>query len=290
MAPTLPSSLRDLQSRIMDSINGNGGNLTPNRLRHMMNIWPPLAGSGVRITRINDDWSGGRVELRLNVLNANMNGSAFGGTLFAMTDVMFGLILVQRLGVRDFQVWTRTGSFEFIRPGSRGTYLEVEITDEMVERIHRDTEGGYSTVVPYTSVVRDRDGGIVGIGQQVLYVRRRGGAKPPANPNLLDREEGANLIAAARTLARLGLRDDADRDRLVEHERVARRCIRPEARAVAWLEGVLEEGAVSLEDYRAAGLPEVVLEALTAAPEELSADARSLLDEVREARESLARY
>ena len=99
---------------------------------------------------------------------------------------------------------------------------------------------------------------------------------------------GENLIAAGRTLARLGLRGPEHRERLTRHERMARRCVRPEARAVAWLDGVLEFGSVSIEDYRAAGLPEVVIEALTA--ERPSAAAMSLRAEVVEARESLGKY
>lgn len=261
---------------------------TPEGFKRFLNIWPPLAASGIRVTDVADDWSYGRLELRLNRLNANIHGAAFGGSLYAMTDVLFGALVMFRLGLRDWEAWTRTGSFEYIRPGARGAYLEVEITDELVERIHRETEGGYSTVIDYTSVVRDKDGGVVGIGQQDLYVRRRSKTKPPANPAQLEQVSGENLIAAARTLARLGMRDDEHRQRLVEHERVARRCIAPEARAVAWLQGVLALGHVTFEDYQAAGLPPVVLEALTS--EAPSRAARQLIAQFAEARESLDKY
>lgn len=265
-----------------------GDSMTPDRFRHILNIWPPLAAMGIRITHVSDDWSHGRLELRLNRLNANMHGAAFGGTLFSMTDVLFGMLVMQRLGTDRYEAWTRTGSFEYIRPGSRGCYLEIEVSDELVDRILAETEGGYSTVVPYTSVIRDRDGGVVGIGQQDLYVRRRGRRKPPANPAVIEKVAGENLIAAGRTLARLGLRGTENRARLTEHERVARRCITPEARAVAWLDGVLDLGAVTVDDYRAAGLPAVVIEALTA--ERPGAAARQLRSEVDVARTSLQKY
>lgn len=237
--------------------------MSPSRVKFLLNIWPPLWGSGIRITDISEDWSTGRLELRLNRLTANMHGAAFGGALFSMTDVLFGTLVMQRLDVKKFEAWTRTGSFEFIRPGRRGAYLEVSVSDEMVEQILRETEGGYSTVISYTSVVRNPDGSLVGIGQQDLYVRRRGGDKPPANPNQQDHVAGENLIAAARTLARLGMRNLDNRDLLVQQERMARRCVTPEARAVAWLQGILDLGEVTVDDYRAAGLPDVVLEALT---------------------------
>ena len=180
--------------------------MSPAKAKFLLNIWPPLFGTGIRITEISDDWSEGRLELRLNALTANMHGAAFGGALFSMTDVLFGTLVMQRLDAKKYEAWTRTGSFEFIRPGKNGAYLEVEVPDEMVEKLKAETEGGYSTVVPYTSVIRNRDGSLVGIGQQELYVRRRGRKKPPANPNQQDRVAGENLISAARTLARLGMR------------------------------------------------------------------------------------
>ncbi|APT91330.1 hypothetical protein CSPHI_10345 [Corynebacterium sphenisci DSM 44792] len=256
------------------------GGITPPRLRRMLNLWPPLLASGIRITHIAEDWSAGRLELRMTPLNANMHGAAFGGTLFSMTDVLFGTLMMQRLGAEEFEAWTRTGSFEFIRPGRDGAAMTVEIPEEMVERILADLEGGYSTVVQCTSVIRNVDGTLVGIGQQDLYVRRRGGVKPPPNPNLLGRVRGENLSSAARTLARMGLREHPER--LVEHERVARRCISPEARAVAWLQGVPGEDA----DFRAAGLPEDVMAALR--EERPGPAAALLLEEVAAARASLA--
>ncbi|MBV7295882.1 DUF4442 domain-containing protein [Corynebacterium sp. TAE3-ERU12] len=254
--------------------------VTPGMLRQFLNAWPPLAAAGIRITDIASDWSGGRLELRVNRLNANMHGVAFGGTLFSMTDVLFGTLVMQRLG-SEYEAWTRTGSFEFIRPGRRGTYLEVEVSDELIDQIHADLAGGYSTVVQYTSVVRDAGGGLVGIGHQDLYVRRRGGMKPPPNPNLVNRVAGENLIAAARTMARLGWRDELER--LTEHERVARRCIDPRARAVAWLQGV--PGAD--EDFIAAGMPPEVMDAING---KRTPESVPLLDEVDAARASLAQY
>ncbi|TXS84883.1 hypothetical protein CHU70_03350 [Corynebacterium sp. LK10] len=262
--------------------------MSPAKAKFLLNIWPPLFGTGIRITEIADDWAEGRLELRLNALTANMHGAAFGGALFSMTDVLFGTLVMQRLDVKKYEAWTRTGSFEFIRPGKNGAYLEVEVPDEMVEKLKAETEGGYSTVVPYTSVIRNRDGSLVGIGQQELYVRRRGRKKPPANPNQQDCVAGENLISAARTLARLGMRGVENRDVLVQQERTARRCISPESRAVAWLHGVLEYGDVTVDDYRAAGLPDVVIEALTS--DNPSPAAQQLLADVVTARESLTKF
>lgn len=149
----------------------------PRRARRMFNMWPPLRGAGLVITDISSDWSYGRLEHRRTLLNPNMNGSVFGGTLFAMTDVLFGTLVKQRLG-DDFEVWTRTGTFQFLAPGGHGTYLDVHASDELMDWVEAViVEDGYCNI-PYTSVVKNPDGTVAGIGQQDLHARPRKGRRP----------------------------------------------------------------------------------------------------------------
>lgn len=171
---------RDLERKVMKhALSG------PRALERSLRVWPPLAGSGVAITNISDDWSHGEVVLKLGPLNRNMHGAAFGGTLFSMTDVLFGTLVMNRLG-RDFEAWTRTGTFQYLNPGRSGARLMVDVDDAMVERIlaHIATDGYYN--VSFTSVIRNPDGTVAGIGQQDLHVRPRKGRE-------------ADLSAAAST-------------------------------------------------------------------------------------------
>lgn len=146
----------------------------PRAMERSLRIWPPLAGAGVKIRDVADDWSHGEVELTLGPLNRNMHGAAFGGTLFSMTDVLFGTLVMKRLG-RDFEAWTRTGSFQYLNPGRSGARLMVDVDDAMVDDILRyiAADGYYN--VSYTSVIRNPDGTVAGIGQQDLHVRHRKG-------------------------------------------------------------------------------------------------------------------
>lgn len=147
---------------------------TPRGLQRVTNIWPPLAGSGIKMRRISSDWSHGEVVLKLSPMNRTPNNAAFGGTLFAMTDILFGTLVMRRLG-SDYQAWTRTGSFQFLNPGQDGASLVVDIDDEMASRIRsRVAADGYYNVA-YTSVIHNPDGTVVGIGQQDLHVRPRKG-------------------------------------------------------------------------------------------------------------------
>ena len=148
----------------------------PSLARRLFNLWPPLLGAGVRITHVADDWSAGRLELNLRWWNRNMHGAGFGGTLFSMTDVLFGTLVMGRLG-SDYEAWTRTGTFQYLSPGRRGAYLDVEVTDELLAWMKEVVaEDGYCNV-PYTSVIYNKDGSVAGIGQQDLHVRPRRSGK-----------------------------------------------------------------------------------------------------------------
>lgn len=69
-----------------------------------MNLWPPYLGAGIRVRSIAADWSEATVELRQRRLNRNYVGTHFGGSLFAMTDPFYALLLMHRLGERHL-VW-----------------------------------------------------------------------------------------------------------------------------------------------------------------------------------------
>lgn len=165
----------------------------------MMNLWPPLLGSGVRIAEISEDWRFARVELNLSFWNANMHGAAFGGTLYAMTDFLFGTLVARVMGF-EYEAWTRTGTFQYLAPGRDGAYMEVTFTEDHEQWV-RDTvaEDGYCNVA-YTCVIKNRDGSVVGIGQQDLHVRPRGGGERSERPQQAKRPRGLVLEALATTL------------------------------------------------------------------------------------------
>jgi hypothetical protein len=63
-----------------------------------MNLWPPFRGAGVRVRHIAPDWREAHVELKFGLLNRNYVGTHFGGSLYAMTDPFYMLMLIHLLG------------------------------------------------------------------------------------------------------------------------------------------------------------------------------------------------
>lgn len=231
---------------------------TPDRLRRSMNIWPPLLFSGVKMTHISPDWSKARIVLNLRWWNANMHGAAFGGTLYAMTDVMFGTLVARYLG-SDYEAWTRTGTFQYISPGRAGAYLDVEITPELAEWMKKTVaQDGYCNV-PYTSIVRNRDGSIVGIGQQDLHVRPRGGAPRAERPQQALQPRGLVLESLANAVVWHCFKDQPEVLTVLMSEQ--RRIPDPEEQMRHVLKVALEKSTKTREDLVALDIPVKYLDA-----------------------------
>lgn len=58
-------------------------------LRRGMNLWPPFLGAGVTVENIAKDFRHAKVRLKHGMMNRNILGVHFGGSLFAMTDPFF---------------------------------------------------------------------------------------------------------------------------------------------------------------------------------------------------------
>ncbi len=82
----------------------------------LFNFWRPFRGAGIRVTRINDAFTEVDVELKLRWYNQNYVGTHFGGSLYAMTDPFYMLMLMHNVG-RDYIVWDKAAAIDFKKPG-----------------------------------------------------------------------------------------------------------------------------------------------------------------------------
>ena len=74
-----------------------------------MNVWPPFAGAGIRVVRLDADWRAIDVEMKLRFWNSNYVGTHYGGSLYSMTDPFYMLMLIENLG-REYVVWDKAAT------------------------------------------------------------------------------------------------------------------------------------------------------------------------------------
>ena len=138
-------------------------------MERMINYYPPLFGAGIRSRKIDERTI--KIEMKLTKFNRNIVGVHFGGSLYAMCDPWFMLILMHLLGT-DYIVWDKAASIQFLRPGRGRVTATFYIPPERVDEIRAAAESG--KVEPlFTVDVLDDEGQAVARVEKLLYVRKK---------------------------------------------------------------------------------------------------------------------
>ncbi len=149
-----------------------GGTKSSHALRRWINLWPPFLGAGIRVKCIAPNMKSIDVEMKLRWWNANYVGTHFGGSLFAMTDAFYMLMLMANLG-RDYIVWDKAASIRYRKPGKGTVRAEFRLTDAQIAEI-RDRLKTLPKYEPgFTVEVKDEHGTVIAEVEKLLYVRRR---------------------------------------------------------------------------------------------------------------------
>ena len=135
-----------------------------------INYYPPLFGAGIRARTIDERTI--RVEMKLTPLNRNIVGVHFGGSLYAMCDPWFMLILMRVLGT-DYIVWDKAAGIKFIKPGRSAVSATFHIPQERVDEIIQAATGGEKYEPTFTVDVVDEEGQVVAQVEKLLYIRKK---------------------------------------------------------------------------------------------------------------------
>ncbi len=125
-------------------------------LFRFLNLWPPYVGSGVHVRSVDLEKHRVEVELKFRFWNKNYVGTQFGGSLYAMCDPFFMLILMEALG-DEYIVWDKAAEIQFKKPGKSRVRAVFHIPHHEIERIREQARTQYK-VEPQFSVDVDRPG------------------------------------------------------------------------------------------------------------------------------------
>ena len=152
-----------------------------NRLKSILNWWPPFWGAGIRVVEIQNDFRYARVQMPLRFYNQNYVGVHFGGSLYAMCDPFYMLLLINVLNNTtktsgkksgDFIVWDKAASIEYVKPGIGTMTAEFRITDETLNSIYA-MKPNTKQFIDLTVNVTDEEGDIVAKLIKTEYVKRK---------------------------------------------------------------------------------------------------------------------
>lgn len=143
-------------------------------MRLAMNAWPPFAFAGIRVTRMDDDYRHVDVVLRKHRLTSNYVNTQFGGSLFAMTDPFWMIMIMNNLG-RDYVVWDKAAQIEYVTPGRTDVTASFTLTQADLDDIRAQTADGAKHLRWFDNDVVDADGAVVARVRKQVYVRRKPG-------------------------------------------------------------------------------------------------------------------
>jgi acyl-coenzyme A thioesterase PaaI-like protein len=147
-------------------------NLPMGVIRHLMNWWPPLLGAGITIKDISPGYRSIDVIMKQHWFNKNYVGTHFGGSIFAMTDPFYMLMLVKNLG-DDFIVWDKAASINFIKPGRGTLHASFRLTDEILKKVYDNTSQDQKYIFDIPVDVMDDNGILIASVIRTLYTRRK---------------------------------------------------------------------------------------------------------------------
>jgi hypothetical protein len=140
--------------------------------RRVMSLYPPYLGAGIRVKSVAKDFREVEVTLKLSGYNRNALGTHFGGSLYAMTDPFYVLMLIANLG-KGYVVWDKAAAIQFERPGTGTVTAQFTLTDADIAAAKTATETGLAFTPTYVVEVRAEDGQRVARIEKQIYIRKK---------------------------------------------------------------------------------------------------------------------
>jgi acyl-coenzyme A thioesterase PaaI-like protein len=137
------------------------------RLRNI-GWWPPLLGTGIRVTRVDEDMRAIDVEMPLRRWNKNYVGVQFGGSLFAMTDPFYMVMLATNLG-NEYVVWDKAASIRYKKPGTGRVCAEFRLSEERLAEIRAAIEAEGRHDAKFAVELKNDDGEVIAEVERVIY-------------------------------------------------------------------------------------------------------------------------
>ena len=109
--------------------------------------------------------------MRLRWYNKNYVGTHFGGSLYAMCDPLYMLMLINILG-REFIVWDKAAGIEYLRPGKGTMTAEFRVEDALVTSL-RQLAPGEKHIFDLQVLITNAEGETVAKVTKTEYVKRK---------------------------------------------------------------------------------------------------------------------
>jgi len=147
--------------------------LKPWQLGWMLNWYPPLMLQRIRVDHVADDFCNIRMRAKRSLLNRNLNGTMFGGTIYAAADPIFPLMYWQALARRglDLQTWLMATDTRFKHPAASDLLFDFKITEVDLQEAETQLRQRGKSVRTHQVLAIDVKGQVCAELELVSYLR-----------------------------------------------------------------------------------------------------------------------
>ncbi len=107
--------------------------------RKLINLYPPYLGAGICCRYISPDFRKVRMQLRYLPWNKNYVGTHFGGSLYAMCDPIYMVMLMYHLG-EEYFIIDKGAYIEFLKAVKEDVFADFVLEEEILSQIKREVE------------------------------------------------------------------------------------------------------------------------------------------------------
>jgi acyl-coenzyme A thioesterase PaaI-like protein len=138
----------------------------------LLNFYPPFLGAGIHITYVSEDLLTVEARMKLHWWNRNAVGTHFGGSLYALCDPFYMLILMEQMGP-NYIIWDKTATIRFKRPGRSTVTARFHISPQRVEDIRAEIDRIGRKDYTFHTQVFGPEGEVIAEVEKLVYVRRK---------------------------------------------------------------------------------------------------------------------
>ena len=142
------------------------------RFRLLLNFWPPFLWAGIRVLSVSPDYRQVVVRLKRYWFNQNYVGTHFGGSLFAMTDPFWMIMVMENLG-REFIVWDKAAEIEFVKAVKEPVFARFDLEPAVLDQLRQLVQEQGKVLHWFDVSVTTGEGEVVARIRKQIYLRAK---------------------------------------------------------------------------------------------------------------------
>lgn len=143
----------------------------------MMRLYPPLFFNRIWVKRFYNGYHDCELKINKSVLNKNMNGTIFGGSIFSSVDPIYSVMFWQIFAWKKIKVqtWLKSAHIQYVKPGATDLFVHFHLDEKEVNDAEAALNDVGKFVRSYTIEIKNKYNEVCAIAQTEVYIRKISG-------------------------------------------------------------------------------------------------------------------